>query len=383
MPIYAAPEWYLVRPDALYVWRRYPQVEEKLGWYVRVMRGEEPPKFRIVRSFEVGFDSLEDVKEASTEELWREHERVAGEFRRLYRSLREGGSYEEGLEDASPSLMDVKVELVRRLASPCELCERRCRVERARGRRGACRLAWDVYVHSAFLHLGEEAPLVPSGTIFYGGCNFTCVFCQNWDVSQWKAREAVPVTPVRLAEIQDRLAEAGARNINHVGGDPVPSLHVIVESMRYASHSKPQLWNSNMYMTLEALDILVDLIDIWLPDLKFGNNRCAMRLSAVPRYWEVTTRNIRIAAEHGDMIVRHLVMPGHVECCTKPVLRWIAENLDGGVLVNIMDQYHPDNLVLRMPHKWPEIARRPSRREIEEAWRYAEQLGLDWEPVTK
>ncbi|MCE4604270.1 MAG: radical SAM protein [Aeropyrum sp.] len=383
MPVWASSEWYVVRPDAIYVWRRYPQLEEKLGWYLRVMRGEAPPKFRIVRAFEAGLDRAEDLESVSIDELWRLHNRVSLEFRREFRRLREGEVWEDPLTDAKPSLLDLKIELVKRLTSPCVLCERRCGVERAKGRRGACRLAWDVYIHSAFLHLGEEAPLVPSGTIFYGGCNYTCVFCQNWDVSQWKASQAMKVTPKMLAEIQDSLALEGARNINHVGGDPVPSLHYIVESMKYASHSKPQLWNSNMYMTLEALEILVDLIDIWLPDLKFGNDKCSMRLAAVPRYWEATTRNIRIAAEHGDMIVRHLVMPGHLECCTKPVLRWIAENLGDGVLVNVMDQYHPDNLVVRMPHKWPEIARRPSREEIEEAWRYASELGLDWEPVTR
>ena len=378
--------WVLVRPDAIYVWRRYPDVEERLSWYVRVMRGEAPPKYRMARAWRLsGFGSVEELGEAGEEELWRAHEREAREFRSWWRRVREGSEEpprREELGDERPSLLDLKAELAYRLASPCRLCERKCMVKRAEGQRGACRLDLDVYVHSAFLHLGEEAPLVPSGTIFYGGCNFTCVFCQNWDVSQWHAREGMRVTPRMLGEIQDKLAAQGARNINHVGGDPVPSIHAIIDSMRYASHWKPQLWNSNMYMTLEALDLLVDLIDIWLPDLKFGNDKCAMRLAAVPRYWEVTTRNIKIAAEHGDMIIRHLVMPGHLECCTKPVLRWIAENLPKDrILVNVMDQYTPDNLVLRIPRKWPELTRRPTREEIREALEYATRLGLRWEPV--
>jgi putative pyruvate formate lyase activating enzyme len=382
MVIWAAVEWYIVRPDAITVWREYPEVEERLSWYVRVMRGEAPPKYRIVRSMEAPFSSMDELEEASTEDLWRAHERLAGEFRRLWRELKEGGGSDVKVSDVEPSFLDVKIELMRRLASPCYLCERRCGVERAKGKRGACRLAWETYVHSAFLHLGEEAPLVTSGTIFYGGCNFTCVFCQNWDVSQWKARDALRVTPREIAEMQDKLARLGARNINHVGGDPIPSLHAIVESMKYASHMKPQLWNSNMYMTEEALEILVDLIDIWLPDLKFGNNKCAMRLAAVPRYWEVTTRNIKKAAEHGDMIIRHLVMPGHVDCCTIPVLEWIAREMPKDkILVNVMDQYHPDNLVLRSPWKWKELARRPTHEEIIRAREYATKLGLLWEPV--
>ena len=248
---------------------------------------------------------------------------------------------------------------------------------------GACRLSWDIYVHSAFLHLGEEAPLVPSGTIFYGGCNFTCVYCQNFDVSQTQPRQGVRVTPRRLAAIQDALAGRGARNINHVGGDPTPSLHVIVESLLYVQSDVPQLWNSNFYMSSEAMELLVDLIDIWLPDFKYGNDRCATRLSAVPRYWEVVTRNLRVAAEHGDMIIRHLVLPGHLECCTRPVLEWIARNLPRDrILVNVMDQYRPMHLVARYPRRWPDIARRPRLEEVEEARRLASSLGLLWEPVS-
>ena len=373
--------WIHVRPDAIYVWRRHPDLEERLSWYVRVMRGEAPPKYRLARAWRMtGYDSLEELEEASEEELWRSHEREARAFRDWWRRLRDGEEEppdREELRSEEPSLLDLKTVLAYRLASPCRLCERRCMAERAQGRRGACRLDLDTYVHSAFLHLGEEAPLVPSGTIFYGGCNFTCVFCQNWDVSQWHAREGTRVTPRMLAEIQDKLAARGARNINHVGGDPVPSIHTIIDSMRHATHWKPQLWNSNMYMTSEALELLADLIDIWLPDLKFGNNKCALRLAATPNYWEVTTRNIKTAAQHGDMIIRHLVMPDHLECCTKPVLKWIAENLPKHkIIVNVMSQYTPDNLVLRIPRKWPELTRRPTTTEIQEAQEYAENLGL-------
>ena len=250
-------------------------------------------------------------------------------------------------------------------------------VDRASGRRGACRLDWDVYVHTAFLHMGEESPLVPSGTIFYGGCNFTCVFCQNYDVSQTAARSGFKATPKSLALLQDLLAARGARNINHVGGDPTPSLHVIMESLIHVKSDIPQLWNSNMYMSTEAMEILVDVIDIWLPDFKWGNNKCARRLSIVPNYVETVTRNLAIAARHGDMIIRHLVMPNHVECCTKPVLKWIADNLPRDrIVVNVMGQYTPYHFVERNPGKWRDIARRVSWAEVEESRRYAESLGL-------
>ncbi|MEB3851894.1 MAG: radical SAM protein [Desulfurococcales archaeon] len=375
--------WALVRPDALRVWGD-PEVRRRLSWYLAVMTGRRPAKFKLARLVELpGFDRPGELASASEADLWAAHGRAAREFRALWRRVREGSG--EHLEMPAPrvSLLHAKAELARRLASPCRLCERRCMVSRASGRLGACRLAWDVYVHSAFLHLGEEAPLVPSGTIFYGGCNFTCVYCQNYDVSQTAPRRGVRVSARRLAAIQDALARRGARNINHVGGDPTPSLHVIMESLLYVESSVPQLWNSNFYMSREAMELLVDVIDIWLPDFKYGNNRCAARLSAVPRYWEVVTRNLRVAVEHGDMIIRHLVLPGHLDCCTRPVLEWISRNLPRDrVLVNVMGQYRPMHLAARHPGRWPEIARRPEPREVEEARRLAGELGLLWEPVS-
>ncbi|OYT54568.1 MAG: pyruvate formate lyase-activating protein, partial [Desulfurococcales archaeon ex4484_217_2] len=107
------------------------------------------------------------------------------------------------------------------------------------------------------------------------------------------------------------------------------------------------------------------------------------RLSGVPKYFEVVTRNLKIAVKHGDMIIRHLVLPNHIECCTKPVLKWIAENLPKNkVLVNIMEQYRPEYKVLREPGKWPDIARRPKYDEISEAYSYAKKLGIVFEPVS-
>lgn len=238
------------------------------------------------------------------------------------------------------------------------------------------------YVHSAFLHLGEEAPLVPSGTIFYGGCPFKCVFCQNWDISQERPTEAPALGPEELARVQERLRREGARNVNHVGGDPIPSAHIIIESLKYLKVNVPQLWNSNMYMTEELLELLLDIIDIWLPDFKYWDDRCAWRLSGVRRYREVVTRNIYKAAQKGDMIIRHLVMPNHLECDTFPILEWIAENVKDKVLVNIMEQYRPEYLVLKFPQRWPDIARPVSAEEVEAARKRADELGIVWRPVS-
>ncbi len=374
-----------MRPDALTVWRN-EEVRKRLSWYLSVMRGRVPPKFKIARLIDIGAEGIDEIKVLEEKELWRLHEKGRKNFLSLWKEAKEGslGVKElEKLEKPKVSFLDLKAELSKRLTDPCRLCERRCMVRRFRGEIGACRLEGTAYVHSAFLHMGEEAPLVPSGTIFYGGCNFTCVYCQNFDISQVQPRTGLPVTSELLARIQDDLASRGARNINHVGGEPTPNLFVIVDSLRYVRANIAQLWNSNFYMSYEALNILLDIIDIWLPDFKYGNNQCALRLSAVPRYFETITRNLKVAVEWGDMIIRHLVLPNHLECCTKPVLRWISKNLPKDkILVNIMDQYTPLHLVSKYPKMWPDIARRPRYEEIVEARRYASELGILWEPIS-
>jgi len=374
--------WKLMRPDAVHVWLD-EDVRKRLSWYYGVMINELPAKYIIAKyveaednPYKLDYKDLIDVKR-----------RARRLFEKLFKDARAGKLtlelfVKEFRGKPKYSLLDIDIALAKMLANPCRLCERHCMVDRSK-RIGACRLDSRVYVHSWFHHLGEEAPLVPSGTIFYGGCNFSCVYCQNYDISQTMPRQGEVVDAKKLAWIQRMLRLHGARNINHVGGEPTPSLPTIVESLLHLDVNVPQIWNSNMYMTTEVMDILVDIIDLWLPDFKYGNNKCAMKLSAVPRYFDVVTRNLKIAVESGSMIIRHLVLPSHVECCSLRVLKWIAENLPlDRVLVNIMDQYRPEHLVAKYPRRWPELVRPVYREEVERVYAYASRLGIVYEPVS-
>ena len=216
---------------------------------------------------------------------------------------------------------------------------------------------------------------------FYAGDGILIHNCQNWDISS-DPFSGAPVNAKQLALIATDLRKRGARNINYVGGNPDQHLHTIVESLKYMDINVPLLWNSNFYFTMETLEILVDLIDIWLPDFKYGNDECAFKYSRVRRYFEVVSRNHKVLHDRGEeMIIRHLVLPGHLECCTKPVLRWIAENVPRA-LVNVMDQYRPEFRVLKEPERFKEIARRPTRSEILEAYEEAERLGLLYKPIS-
>jgi putative pyruvate formate lyase activating enzyme len=366
-----------VRPDSLRVWRS-DKIKERLSWYYSVMRGLRPPKYLIVKSMTLSLRSGE-LTTLSTEELLKEHARMQSAFNELWGEVRESSNpwkYVRSVVEA-PTFLDLKIELANRLASPCRLCEWRCNALRGEGRMGYCRVVGlNAYVDTFFHHMGEEAPLVPSGTIFYVGCNFRCVYCQNWSISQREGLLSEEKTPEELADVQKWLALNGARNINHVGGDPTPNIPAILKSLKYLDVKTPQLWNSNMYLSSEAMELIKDVIDIWLPDLKYGNDSCALKYSIVKNYFEVASRNIKVAHDSGDIIIRHLVLPNHVECCTRNVLKWISENTRRA-LTNIMDQYRPEYLVVRQPDKWGEIRRRVSVEELKKAFELAREYGFE------
>ncbi len=196
-----------------------------------------------------------------------------------------------------------------------------------------------------------------------------------------KILRAQEVDGPSLASLATALHNQGARNINYVGGDPTPHLHTILNSMKFLKENVCQLWNSNLYLSENALWLLMDVIDVWLPDLKYGNNDCGQKYSGISQYWDILTRNLTLLYNHGskNIIIRHLVMPGHIECCTKPLLSWIAREIPH-VVINIMGQYHPDYKV--SADNFPEINRRVTSAEMKSAYDYADQLNLEYRSVS-
>jgi putative pyruvate formate lyase activating enzyme len=367
-----------LRPSALAVWRN-KEVRKRLDWYYRVMVDAMPAKFLICRKLPAEYMPWSDE-----EELWSEHERLVPEFTKLHTSILKGDTKLEELQTPEKNFMSLKAEILKRILRSCHLCERRCGANRTGGGRGYCRLDHHARVSTWFHHFGEEPPLVGnggSGTIFFTSCTFSCVSCQNHDIST-NPENGVVVDSRRLASIMKSLRIQGASNINVVGGEPTMHAATIIEALNYLDINVPFLWNSNMYCSLELMKILSEIVDIWLPDFKYGNDDCAQRISNVKNYFSIVSRNHEIASRNGDMIIRHLVLPGHIECCTKPVLDWIAGKIGGRVLVNIMEQYRPEHLVALHPEKYPDIARRLTREEIERAYGYARELNLVFEPVS-
>ena len=366
--------WRFLRPDALRVWQDAETVR-RLSRYRGIIDGERWARYLLAKEI-----PCPTSLDASTEELWSAHRNLSSEFQDYVRSVDEGGERRRDDVDGRATFLDLKVELANRILQSCHFCERRCGANRANDEKGWCRLGQESRVSSAFLHTGEEAPLVPSGTIFFSSCCFGCVFCQNEDISTNPYSGRV-VTPRQLAQIADSLARDGALNINYVGGDPIPNTHTILASLVHQDRNITQLWNSNLYCSVETMQLLRDVFDVWLPDFKYGNDECALKLSGIKRYFEVVSRNHLMAYESGEVIVRHLVMPNHVDCCTIPILEWIAENMPQ-CMVNIMGQYRPEHRVLREPDTYSDIARRVNNEEMRRAFETADELGICWRPVS-
>lgn len=292
------------------------------------------------------------------------------------RELRASGVFDEPHErdDKPPepilgSLLELKMYLADRLGGRCELCERRCGSDRTAGVAGVCGVL-ESRISSSFLHRGEEHELVPSHTIFFAGCNLECQFCQNADISR-SPRSGNAMSPEACAKVI-ALEELSSRNVNWVGGDPIPNVPFILRTLRVLETVKPrpQVFNSNMFMTEETLALLDGVVDVYLTDFKYGNDVCGTRLSHVDGYFGVVSRNHALASKQAELLVRHLVLPNHVECCSIPVLNWLAEEI-GPQRVNVMDQYRP--VYNAREHR--DINRRPTTAEFLKARNHAESLG--------
>jgi putative pyruvate formate lyase activating enzyme len=268
-------------------------------------------------------------------------------------------------EPGLTSLLKVKAEIAHRMLHHCEFCERRCGVERP-AEAGDCGVK-EAKISSEFGHIGEESVLVPSHTIFFEGCNFHCIYCQNWDISQVKG-SGKWIPPQKLAKI---IEHRNLRNMNFVGGDPIPNTHYILDVLIECNAKIPVVWNSNMYMTEKVLNLLDGVVDVYLTDFKYGNNECAKELSKVKNYFEIITRNHLIAEKNANLIIRHLVLPSHIECCTYPIIKWISKNLDNPA-VNVMFQYRPEYNAMENSR----IDRYLTYEEQDKALEIAEEFGI-------
>lgn len=237
----------------------------------------------------------------------------------------------------------------------CEICPFRCKVNRLSGQVGRCGCGDKIRVAKYQLHYFEE-PCISgksgSGTVFFSNCNFKCIFCQNYKISQeGKGNE---VTIEELANIFLKLQQEGANNINLV--TPTMYAYQIIEAIKLARMNGlnlPIIYNSNGYENVETLRDLRGYVDVYLPDLKYYADELAIKYSKAPNYFETATKailemidQVRLPEfdENGmikkGVIIRHLVLPGHIQN-SKHILKWLKENVEGKAYVSVMAQYFP------------------------------------------
>lgn len=255
----------------------------------------------------------------------------------------------------------------------CHLCPHHCGARRATAQ-GVCRVGQSSYIASEMLHLGEETLLRPAHAIFFSGCTATCSFCTAAKFA-FRPTYGVTVSPEQLAARMVERQNQGARSICFIGGDPTPHIPFLLATLDVLGERKtvPTVFNSNLYLTAAALDLLDGAIDIYLPDLKFGPavgpQSCGERIGGMPDYWAIVTGCIdRLYGAGQRLIVRHLLMPGHFDCCTQPILHWLATY--PAIEVSLLTQY------LAPAHAKGELAASLRPQEIAQATELAHSLGL-------
>lgn len=249
----------------------------------------------------------------------------------------------------------IKIESLKNKIASCTLCPRNCKVNRLMGEKGYCKTLDNPIISSASPHFGEEKELVGingSGTIFFSNCNLGCVYCQNWEISH--KGEGITVTNEKLAELMLNLQSIGCHNINLV--TPTHQIHNIVIAISIASKNGlkiPIVYNCGGHESIETLKILEGIIDIYMPDFKYGDNETAVKYSDCLNYFDVAKEALReMYNQEGDLtiddagimkrglIVRHLVLPNNL-ANSENVLNFIAKEISTNILLNIMDQYYP------------------------------------------
>jgi putative pyruvate formate lyase activating enzyme len=272
------------------------------------------------------------------------------------------------------------------LLAECRVCPNACGVDRLHGERGRCRIGGGIVVASSGLHFGEERELVGrggSGTIFLAGCSLSCVFCQNSDISQ--SAQGQVLSAEEAARLMLSLEAQGAENVNlvtptHQG----PLAFEAVQLARACGLRVPVVYNSSGYESLDFLREIDGLVEIYMPDMKYGSSDMAERFSGIRGYAERsreallemqrqvgTLRLDRRGVAVRGLLVRHLVLPNGI-AGGRAVVDFLVDRISPRTALNVMAQYHP----AYHASEHPPLRRRPTIEEIEEVKAYARKRGM-------
>jgi putative pyruvate formate lyase activating enzyme len=279
-----------------------------------------------------------------------------------------------------------RAEALHKLLVECRICPNECLAKRTEGETGECHSTDEVYISSVGPHFGEEPPLVGtngSGTIFFTNCNLDCQFCQNYDISHLGIGEKASTSDLARAMLQ--LQQIGCHNINLV--TPTHFTPQIVDAIILAIEKGlelPIVYNCGGYESVETLKLLEDIVDIYMPDIKYSIYENALKYSGVQNYWETVRLAVKeMHQQVGDLklskrgiaqrglLVRHLVLPNDI-AGSKALIDFVANEISEETYLNIMDQYRP----AYHANKYPELNRRITPSEYKDVIDYAHNKGL-------
>jgi putative pyruvate formate lyase activating enzyme len=253
----------------------------------------------------------------------------------------------------------------------CQLCARHCGVDRLAGELGLCQAAAQPRLFRAQMESADELELIPTFAIALSGCNLRCDFCIT-GAQSWHPTAGAPIPPGALAARACAALAAGARTITFLGGEPTIHLPFLLQVIAHLPSTAKLVWKTNGYGAFAARALLYGLFDVWCADYKFGNDACAERLAQAADYNHTVRDNLLWASQQSELIVRHLLMPGHAECCWAPVAKWLARRLPS-VKVNLRAGFWPG----WRAHRHPELRTAPTAPEIQRAWGIAREWGLN------
>ena len=269
----------------------------------------------------------------------------------------------------------------------CEICPRKCKVNRNNNQIGWCKSTHRVKIGLYSTHYFEE-PCISgdkgSGTVFFSNCTMNCIFCQNYEISQLGKGKEISIE--ELANIFIKQQEKGVHNINLV--TPTSYVYQIIEAIKIAKAKGlniPIVYNTNGYENIETIKALNGYVDVYLPDLKYAEEKLAIEYSGAKNYFEVATNaikemikqvgNIKLNEDgiiQKGVIIRHLVLPNHIEN-SKKVLLWIKQNLPNDIYVSIMAQYFPTYKAKENQ----KLNRKLTKKEWKQIEKYVEEIDIE------
>jgi len=301
------------------------------------------------------------------------HENSMTELERLHSVTKTGGNTDSALTDFSVSLLHLKKEISFKGIRECKICAQMCKVDRY-NKKGKCGLDYRAFHSEPFIHIAEESAINPAIVVNFAGCSWDCVYCIDHELNG--SAKPIPLNIDNLWSKIHRLLQPDCpmNTFEFAGGNPTESLHWSLEILLNAPNdfNLPIVWNCNPYTTDDSLKLLNGVVDVYLVDFRYGNDKCAKRLSKIDNFWHHSTNTIEsMINQNAKVIIRMLVLPNHLDCCHEKTIEWLAQHRDH-IWVSILDQYIPEHLA----KEFSDINRRPTSQEIEEVERLVQKYGL-------